>query len=63
VIDFMIVNESAYNKTIDFKILKRVDSDYLPLQLSIMRTEEGKEEERKYGREKRKDKGNNSMGR
>jgi len=31
VINFVIVNENAYNKTIDFKILERVDSDHLPL--------------------------------
>jgi len=29
VIDFVIVNENAYNKTIDFKILERVNSDHL----------------------------------
>jgi len=25
------VNENAYNKILDFKILERVDSDHLPL--------------------------------
>jgi len=47
VIDFMIVNENASNKTIDFKILERVDSDHLLLQLRIRRAEEGKEEEKR----------------
>jgi len=59
VIDFVIVNENAYNKTIDFKILERVDSNHLPLQL---RRERRRKKRRKNGRKKRKDKGNNSMG-
>jgi len=59
VIDFVIVNENAYNKTIDFKILERVDSNHLPLQL---RREGRRKKRRKNGRKKRKDKGNNSMG-
>jgi len=50
VIDFAIVNENAYNKTIDFKILERTDSDHLPLQLRIRRAEDGKEEEKRVGK-------------
>jgi len=55
VIDFVIVNENAYNKTIDFKILDRVP-DHLPLQLRIRRTEEGKKEEEQEV-QKREEKG------
>jgi len=44
VIDFVIANEAVFNKIIDFKILERVDSDHLPLQLRLRRTEEGKKE-------------------
>jgi len=46
-IDFMIVNENVYNKTLDFKVLERVDSNHLPLQLRIRRSEEEKEEKRR----------------
>jgi len=47
VIDFVIANETACNKIIDFKILERMDSNHLPLQLRIRRTEEEKKEERR----------------
>jgi len=46
VIDFVIVNKNAYNKTLDFKVLERVDSDHLPLQLRIRRIEEENKEEK-----------------
>jgi len=44
VINFVIVNENVYNKTLDFKILERVDSDCLPLQLRIRKIKEENEE-------------------
>jgi len=46
----VIVNKNAYNKTLDFKVPERVDSDHLPLQLKIRRIEEENKEERREGK-------------
>jgi len=39
VIDYVIVNERAYNSVLDFKIEDRVDSDHVPLRLSMKKKE------------------------
>jgi len=40
VIDYVVVNETAYNKMLDFKIEDRVDSDHMPLCLRLKKKEE-----------------------
>jgi len=49
VIDYILVNERALDRTIDFKVESRVDSDHMPLRVRLRKKEEDhrKEEEKK----------------
>jgi len=48
VINYVIVNEMAYNKMLDFKIEDRVDSDHMPLRLKMEKKEEEATKEERY---------------
>jgi len=55
VTDFVIVNEKIYNKVFinkDFKIVEKVNSDHLPLQLRLKRKEQEEAEEEREEEEK-----------
>jgi len=47
VIDYIIVNEKAYDKVLEFKIEDRVDSDHMPLRLKMRKKEEEDRREEK----------------
>jgi hypothetical protein len=57
VIDYGIVNEEEWERVEEFRIGKRVESDHLPLEISI---EENNHEQRGKGRAKEGD--NKNMG-
>jgi len=45
VIDYVMANEKARDRVLEFKVEVRVDSDHMPLQMKIKKKEEDKEEE------------------
>jgi len=53
VIDYIIVNERAYDKVLDFKIKNRVDSDHMPLCLKLRKQEDMDEREPRVQEEER----------
>lgn len=55
VIDYIFVNEKAYDMVKDFRIGDRVDLDHLPLQLELEEEEDRRNSMKKSRKKKRKE--------